>query len=106
MTKKNTDVGPNDWKTAGDELYQTISIDPKSQQLLKAKSPRDGREHVVCWTYQYGQGRVFATTLGHDMQTAGTPDYLRLLANGLLWTCNKLGEDGKAVAGYAGKGSP
>jgi len=40
------------------------------------------------------------------MKTAGSPDYLQLLANGLLWTCNKLGEDGKAVAGYAGKGSP
>jgi type 1 glutamine amidotransferase len=94
---------PAEWKSPGDELYQMISIDPQSHPLLKAKSPRDGREHVVGWTYQFGQGRVFATTLGHDMKTAGSPDYLRLLANGLLWTCNKLGEDGEALAGYAGK---
>jgi uncharacterized protein len=91
---------PADWSTAGDELYQTISINPESHQLLKAKSPKDGREHIVCWTYQYGNGRVFATTLGHDMKTAATSDYLRLLANGLLWSCGKLEADGKAVAGY------
>ena len=92
---------PNDWKTPGDELYQTISIDPKSHQLLKAKSPKTGKEHIVCWTYQYGQGRVFATTLGHDMKTVTTPEYLRLLANGLLWSCDKLEKTGEPKPGYA-----
>ncbi len=92
---------PEDWKTPGDELYQTISIDPKSHQLLKVKSPQDGREHIVCWTYQFGEGRVFATTLGHDMKTSASPDYLRLLANGLLWACEKLDPDGKPSAGYS-----
>ena len=94
---------PEEWKTAGDELYQTISIDPKSHALLKAKSPRDGRDHVVCWTYQFGQGRVFATTLGHDMTTAGTPEYLRLVANGLLWSCGHLAPDGSPVTGYSAR---
>jgi uncharacterized protein len=96
-----TRLFPGDWKTPGDELYQTISIDPKSHPLLKAKSPKDGREHIVCWTYEYGQGKVFATTLGHDMKTVASPDYLRLLANGLLWTCGKLDESGQPKAGYA-----
>ncbi len=96
-----TKAFPDDWQTPGDELYQTISIDPQSHPLLRAKSPRDGREHIVGWTYQYGAGRVFATTLGHDMKTAGSPDYLRLVANGLLWTCGKLLPDGGATAGYA-----
>ncbi|MSU37161.1 MAG: ThuA domain-containing protein [Pedosphaera sp.] len=93
---------PEDWKTNGDELYQTISIDPKSHPLLKAKSPQDGREHIVCWIYQFGQGPVFATTLGHDMKTSATPEYLRLLANGLLWACDKLDPSGKPAAGYSG----
>jgi type 1 glutamine amidotransferase len=84
---------PNDWKTLGDELYQTISIDPQAHPLLKAKSPRDGREHIVCWTYQFDRGRVFGTTLGHDMKTTASPDYLRLIANGLLWACGKLEPD-------------
>ena len=96
-----TKLFPKDWKTSGDELYQTISIDPQSHPLLKAKSPQDGREHVVCWTYQFGQGRVFGTTLGHDMKTTSSPDYLRLVANGLLWVCGKLEPDGKPAAGYS-----
>jgi type 1 glutamine amidotransferase len=92
---------PDPWKTDGDELYQTISIDPKSHQLLKVKSPQDGREHIVCWTAQYGKGSVFSTTLGHDMKTAATPEYLHLVANGLLWTCGKLKSDGTPAPGYA-----
>jgi type 1 glutamine amidotransferase len=92
---------PQDWKTVGDELYQTIAIDPQSHQLLKAKSPVDGRQHIVCWTSQFGQGRVFCTTLGHDMKTCATTEFRQLLANGLLWACDKLGPDGAPAAGYS-----
>lgn len=91
---------PQEWNTAGDELYQTMSIHPKSRQLLKVKSPHDGRESIVCWSYQYGRGPVFATTLGHDMKTTSTPEYMRLVANGLLWTCGKLQQDGTPASGY------
>jgi hypothetical protein len=80
---------PDRWTTPGDELYQTIEFLSGSHPLLKAKSPRDGRDHIVCWTQEYGKGRVFATTLGHDMKTAESPEYLRLLANGMLWACER-----------------
>jgi type 1 glutamine amidotransferase len=91
---------PADWKTPGDELYQTIEFMEGSHPLLRAKSPRDGREHIVCWTHVYGKGRVFATTLGHDFKTAESPDYLHLLSNGILWACDKLKNDGSAKPGY------
>lgn len=91
---------PDDWKTAGDELYQTMEFLPGSNPLLNAKSPKDGREHIVAWTSTCGQGRIFATTLGHDLKTAADPHYLRLLADGLLWVCQKLDNDGKALPGY------
>lgn len=94
---------PRDWKTPGDELYQTIELISGTQPLLTAKSPRDGRVHNVCWTHTYGQARVFATTLGHDKKTAKSPAYLQLLANGLLWTCDKLGPDGQPLPGYAAR---
>lgn len=94
---------PDKWETPGDELYQTMSIPPTSHQLLQATSPQDGRQHIVCWTSQYHRGLVFGTTLGHDMKTAASADYLRLVANGLLWTCGLLGPEGKPVAGYAGR---
>ena len=91
---------PDDWRTAGDELYQTIEFLPNSHPLLSAKSPVDGRVHIVCWTQTYGKGRVFSTTLGHDMKTAEDPAYLGLLARGLLWSCRKLDNAGNAAEGY------
>lgn len=81
---------PADWKTAGDELYNTDKMRPEAHPLLKVKSPRDGREHIVAWTNEIGEGRVFGTTLGHDEKTAANPDYQKLLASGLLWVCGKL----------------
>jgi uncharacterized protein len=95
---------PDDWKTPGDELYQTIYVEKGADVLLTAKSPATGNVHTVCWTNQYGKGRVFATTLGHDMKTAGQPAYHQLLTRGLLWACGKLDEGGMPLPGYAGPG--
>jgi uncharacterized protein len=84
---------PENWRTAGDELYQTIEMTEDSQPLLKVKSPQDGRVHIVCWTHMCGQGRVFATTLGHDLKTIQNPDYTLLLSRGLLWACGQLPDE-------------
>ena len=81
---------PDHWQTSGDELYQTIEMTPDSHPLLKVKSPQDGRGHIVCWTHTYGKGRVFGTTLGHDLHTSQSPDYVLLLSRGLLWACGRL----------------
>ena len=83
---------PAAWKTPGDELYQTIEMIPDAKPLLRAKSPTDGRGHVVCWSQMFGKGRVFATTLGHDMKTVESSDYLDLVGRGVLWSCGKLEE--------------
>jgi type 1 glutamine amidotransferase len=96
---------PDDWKTTGDELYQTIKLGDRSHVLLRAKGEKPDSEHIVCWTSTYGKGNVFATTLGHDLKTANMPEYHRLLANGFLWACGKLGKDGKPLPGYAGTGA-
>jgi uncharacterized protein len=91
---------PDDWKTSGDELYQTIKLGERSTVLLKAKGEKPDSEHVVCWVSTYGKGTVFATTLGHDLKTANLAEYHQLLANGILWACGKLGKDGKPAEGY------
>jgi uncharacterized protein len=96
---------PDEWKTEGDEMYQTIKLGERSKVLLKAKNAKINSEHVVCWTSTYGKGTVFATTLGHDLKTVNMPEYHRLLANGLLWVCGKLDKDGKPMAGYEGTGA-
>lgn len=91
---------PNDWKTAGDELYNTVKMMPAAIPLLTAKSPSSGKVHTVAWVNRFGKAKVFGTTLGHDMKTGGDPDYQKLLAYGILWTCDKLGGDGKPIDGF------
>lgn len=87
-------VFPDDWKTSGDELYNTVKMMPTATPLLQATSPTTGKVHTVAWTNAYGDGktRIFATTLGHDMKTGEDPSYHRLLANGILWACGQLPE--------------
>ncbi len=80
---------PDHWQDPGDELYQTIEFLPGSTALLKAKSPHDGRVHTVCWVHEYGKGRVFATTLGHDVKAADTAEYAQLLTDGILWAAGR-----------------
>jgi len=94
---------PDQWKTTGDEMYNTIKMMPTAEPLLTAKSPASGKVHTVAWINHYGKTRVFGTTLGHDMKTGADPDYHKLLAYGLLWACDKLGEDGKPMPGYEPK---
>ena len=95
---------PEDWSTPGEELYQCIKFWPSATALLTAHSPQSDKDHPVCWVNQYGKARVFATTLGHNMLTIGQNDYQHLLANGVLWACDKLDDSGKPVAGYEGTG--
>ena len=39
----------------------------------------------VAWTRKYGKGRVFKTTLGHDGLAFRTPEFQRLILNGVDW---------------------
>lgn len=96
---------PDAWKTAGDELYNTIKVMPTATPLLTAKSPASGKTHTVAWVNHYGKARIFGTTLGHDMKTGADANYQALLAHGILWACDKLGEDGNPAPGYAGQGN-
>lgn len=87
---------PADWKTAGDELYNTIKMMPTATPLLTARSPISGKVHTVAWINDYHGTRVFCTTLGHDMKTGADPAYQQLLTNGILWACGRLDGNGNA----------
>ncbi len=96
-----TQTLPDQFPTPGDELYQTIKLGDRSTPLLIGKADQAKIDHVVAWVSTYGKGKVFATTLGHDVKTTNLPVYHRLLANGLLWACEKLDEKGQPLPGYA-----
>ena len=102
--------GMADWTTINEEHYNNAAgkLQDTAKALARGKQTlkgRDGKEttndFVVAWTNNYiGKTRVFATTIGHNNATVDDPRYLDLVTRGLLWSANKLGEDGKPMAGY------
>ena len=91
--------GLANWTTVKEELYNNIKIWPETVALAKGKQGET--ETVVVWTHEYGKGRVFCTTLGHNNETVSDDRYLDLVARGVLWAVDKLDADGKPKAGYA-----
>ncbi len=93
--------GMENWTTINEELYNNVAghVQETAQPLARGKQGND--DNVVVWTNTYnGKTKVFATTLGHNNQTCEDPRYLDLVTRGLLWSCGKLDENGKAAAGY------
>lgn len=102
-----TTRGFTNWTTIREELYNNVKVFPSARPLARGKQVvkrRDGTEKtedfVVAWANDYGKGRVFSTTLGHNSATVGDPRYLDLVTRGVLWTAGKLGQDGKPLPGY------
>ena len=92
--------GLTDWATIHEELYNNVKVFGGAHPLARGRQGRS--DYVVVWTNQYqGKTRVFSTTIGHNNETVEDPRYLDLVVRGLLWACDKLGEDGKPLPGYA-----
>lgn len=74
------------------EQYWVLT-DPHNRVLLHSVlTPDEGDEWdepitmPVAWTRQWGQGRVFATTLGHTIDVLEHPEVDGLISRGLDWT--------------------
>ncbi len=81
---------PDNWITPKDELYIIEKMWPSAKALATSKSERDGKEHVVVWTNQYGKAKIFGTTYGHSDATFDDPVFQKMIAKGLLWVAGKL----------------
>ncbi|WP_294392388.1 ThuA domain-containing protein [uncultured Sphingomonas sp.] len=53
---------------------------------------RMGRDHPVAWYHRYDGGRVFVTTLGHNVEMYRDSKYLAHLLGGIYWTATGLGQ--------------
>lgn len=91
---------PKEWLDKDDELYKNEWISDTVKPLAKAFGEETKKDHVLVWTNQYGKGRVFATTMGHQNSTVEDPVFLDLVARGLLWACDQLDSDGKPKPGF------
>ncbi len=66
-----------------DELYTKLGWREGNHVFLTADL--DGVAQPMAWTRSYGNGKVFATTLGHNGLSFQTPQFQRLVLNGVDW---------------------
>lgn len=77
--------GMADFETT-DELYTCLTGDAPIHLLAHAKSKVDKKYHPQAFVRDYGQGRVFLTTLGHDVRAyTNNPAVGELLRRGCAW---------------------
>lgn len=87
ITDKNHPItrGMSDFETT-DELYTCLTGDAPIHLLAQAKSKVDQKDHPQAFVRDYGRGRVFLTTLGHDVRAwTNAPAVGELLRRGCSW---------------------
>ena len=76
--------GLSDFET-DDELYTCLTGNAPIHILADAKSKVDKKDHPMAFTRDYEKGRVFLTTLGHDVQAFTNSSVPQLIRQGCAW---------------------
>jgi uncharacterized protein len=81
---------PKLWMHQGDELYARLRGPGKNMMVLATafsdpKNSGTGRDEPVLMVLSFGKGRVFHTTLGHDINALSSVDSVVTLQRGTEW---------------------
>lgn len=82
---------PKVWMHQGDELYAKLRGPGKNMSVLATaysdpKNNGSGRDEPMLMAIRYGQGRVFHTTLGHDIVGLSSVDFVVTFQRGVEWS--------------------
>ena len=75
-------------------LHVILSLDPSNEGRPKAGNPpntffergkRPDKDYAVSWVREFGQGRVFYTSLGHEDAVWNDPQFQAHLLGGIKW---------------------
>jgi type 1 glutamine amidotransferase len=72
-----------------DELYFNQKGTEPLDTLISAKSKITGNIEALAWHYQYGNGRVFQSLLGHNEKSYDSEGYRQLLMRAANWTAKR-----------------
>lgn len=72
-----------------DELYSKLQGDAPIHVLVQAQSDWSKQVEPLAFTLDYGQGRVFHHTFGHDAKAINTPEVKALIVQGTAWASGK-----------------
>jgi type 1 glutamine amidotransferase len=70
---------------ADDELFIELTGERPIEVLATAKSNITGQDHPMAFVLNYGKGRVFHTTLGHDAKAIRVSGTAELIRRGAAW---------------------
>jgi uncharacterized protein len=77
---------PLSWSHGPDELWYRARGPAEHLTILATAYSADTRhQEPILWTVAYGQGRVFATLMGHDVTAMKQPYFALLLGRGCEW---------------------
>jgi uncharacterized protein len=77
---------PQEWMHAADELYDNMRGPIENVQLLATAYSKGTNAHEpMIWTVSYGQGRVFHTPMGHDINAMRCVGFVTTLLRGTEW---------------------
>jgi type 1 glutamine amidotransferase len=70
---------------ADDELYAKLEGDAPITVLVEADSDWSKKTEPLAFTVEYGKGRVFHETFGHDAKALSNPTVQKLIQHGCEW---------------------
>ncbi|WP_438449383.1 ThuA domain-containing protein [Gorillibacterium sp. sgz5001074] len=80
-------AGLDDFDVVSEQYY--MHVDPANQVL--AVTYFGETEMPVVWTKQYGEGRVFYCSLGHQANIVAMPEVLTIMRRGMVWASERAG---------------
>lgn len=90
----STSFLPNPWKRT-DEWYD-FRVNPRPNVRVLAtvdestyQNGKMGKDHPCMWCHDFEGGRAWYTAMGHTSESYSDPLFLRMLSEGIEWSCQK-----------------